>query len=169
MAVSKGTVTLFATKTVLFLIGAYLSLKTCVFHWFVGPIFGVVILIWRAKRFELELNPLTGGFLAASTFIYALVLWVFQILNAESNSNHALEIAVAVGTALLPLAHMAFLSASWKRIAIAIPGIYGGWYALYIFLEKTKLVDAASHAIINVVSIWQALYLFFLFFPGRRR
>lgn len=108
-------------KIGLFLIGTYLSYEHCAAYWYVGPIFGVVVLVWYAQSLCEIARLRCAAFLASSTLIYAFVFWLSDQL---SNTNYGLYVAVAAGTILLPIAHKLFLSVSWKRILITMPGPY---------------------------------------------
>lgn len=150
----------FLGKVIVFLAGAYFSGQYLNSYWYIGPIFGVVVLVWNTTSLRELLRLRNCAFLLASTLIYALVS---QLLSRE------FSLAVAIGTVLLPLAHMLFLRVHWKRTLVAIPCIYGSWYLLNIVIytlsgENAPLVGA----FVNMVSSWQAAYLLYMFTPLER-
>lgn len=151
-------------KRLVFAAGAYVSFDRCAEYWVVGPVFGVVVLLWQTAGVRALLAPKSLGFLASSTLIYALVYWISrQKMPEVSYLFSALLLAVLVGTVLLSLAHGRWLGASQRRVRIAIPIVYAAFY-LSQFLN---LPDAVQKWI-NAVSIWQAAYLFCFFGPEVR-
>ena len=152
-------------KAIAFLVCAWVSAAHMSDYWVIGPTFGLVVLVWRSTDVDALFKPDALAFLAASTLIYALVVRL-------ERGDLKLEGAVAVGTILLPLAHARFLKASWKRVATAIPGIYVVWFILSRALGQihdsagiSQKINEALHdvRIINLASIWQVVYLTFMF------
>ncbi len=133
-------------------------------YWYVGPVFGAVVLLWHAGSSRDLLRMRSLAFLAASTLIYALVAWLILEWDDEipeiPNVFDAGFLGVMIGSALLPVAHGAFLGASRRRVTIAIPCLYLAWHALVL----TKLFEL-DNALINSMSVWQALYLACMFAP----
>lgn len=133
-------------------------------YWYVGPIFGAVVLLWHAGSSRDLVRMRSLGFLAASTLIYALVAWIILEWDDEipeiPNVFDAGFLGVMIGSALLPVAHGALLGASWGRVTIAIPCLYLAWYALSL-----SELFGLDNALINFVSVWQALYLVCMFAP----
>ena len=147
-------------RIALFLAGAFISGKQVNEYWYIGPTFGIVVLAWYANSIQQLLSLRSLGFLVASTLIYALV----ARLAGE------LMVAVAIGTLLLPTAHAALLGTSWRRTAIAVPGIYGTWYLLGLltsWLGERWRLGPLEH-FVHLVSIWQVAYLLFMFVPSPR-
>lgn len=164
-------------KTVAFLICAWVSAAHMTDYWVIGPTFGLVVLVWRSTDVDALFKPDALAFLIASTLIYALVVRLqdTHINGLGVSSDVPLEIAVGVGTILLPLAHARFLKAPWKRAAIAIPAIYITWFVLSSALSalnsESRIGQKLSEALdqfqlLNLASIWQAAYLAFMFWPG---
>ena len=152
-------------KLLVFIVGAYVSFAHCAEYWVIGPVFGMVVLCWQATNVRAFLSPKRLRFLASSTLIYALVYWISrQKLPEVSYLFSAFLLAVLVGTVLLPLAHGRWLGASRRRVRVAIPVIYGAFY-----LSQFLNLSSAGQQWINMVSIWQAAYLFCFFGPELRR
>lgn len=143
----------------LFVVGAFISGKQMDEYWYIGPTFGIVVLAWYANSIQNLLSLRNLGFLVASTLIYALV----ARLAGE------LMVAVAIGTLLLPTAHAALLGTSWKRTAIAVPGIYGGWYLLGLAASWLEEWLWPVQSFVHMASLWQFAYLLFMFAPPPKR
>lgn len=158
----------FAGKLAMSVLGVYLSSTDIGSHfgfkgwaWFIGIIFGVVVLVWHWKpgdRFHVIYTIL---FLASSALIWAMVYGLVERRFVSSIYG-----PVFLGGALLGTAHAYFLGASWVRVAVAAPSLFACWYLLAIYTN-------IEYKMINSVSIWQGLYLLFLFgrwpFGGRSR
>ena len=136
-------------------------------YWYVGPVFGAVVLLWHAGSSRDLVRMRSLGFLAASTLIYALVAWIILEWDDEipeiPNVFDAGFLGVMIGSAFLPVAHGALLRASWGRVTIAIPCLYLAWYALVL-----SELFGLDNALINSMSVWQALYLVCMFAPKPR-
>lgn len=151
-----------AVRLALFAVCAWVSGEQMDERWVIGPLFGVVVLAWH-----LTLPPtLTlqhALFLVASTLIYALVAHL--AIDGLPVAQHSMEVnqAVLVGTVLLPVAHRQFLGAPWDRVVRTIVGVYVVWFAIGKLLEMMDL--DGTWGLINMASIWQALYLSFMFAP----
>ena len=157
-----------AAKVVVFLLCAYASATHMSDSWVIGPMFGLVVLIWRSPDVDDLFKPDAAFFLAASTLIYALVV------KLERSESFTLETAVAAGTVLLLAAHAGFLKTSWNRAAIAACGTYIVWFVVSRLLgqldEGTQIGQTISEALrdsrlVNLASIWQGAYLGFMFGP----
>lgn len=148
-----------AARAVIFVIGAYFCQEYAAEYWVVGPLFGAVVLFWHFSFARRTLHWNAAFFLIASTLIYALVVWISR---KPRLGDDAFYWAVWVGTILLPVAHALMLGASHSRAALAVPCIYGLWYGISSVLGQFTLPQAVQ-PFLNTVSIWQALYLLFLF------
>jgi len=146
-----------ALKLIVFVLGATASWRFIADHWYVGPIFGTVVLVWHVKALKDLIKPRAISFLVFSTLIYALVIWSHDLLES-------IYLAVAVGTILLTLAHKILLVASWRRLFVAIPSIYGIWFLFGKLLEYLEIISPLQF-FLNYVTVWQAAYLFFLLGP----
>lgn len=151
-----------AAKIFIFFIGAYFSYKHCASYWVVGPIFGVVVIVWNARSLPELTKAQNLAFLFCSTVIYALVYWI-----ASRNSDRGFFVAVAVGAVLLPVAHKIYFSVSWKRTLIVIPCLYGLWYGIGSLIAQLHF-EGTMETIVNYVSIWQVLYIALFFWPINR-
>lgn len=152
-------------KIAVFLIGAYLGGKHVTDYWVVGPIFGLVVVIWQATSLRALVTLRSGAFVVASTLIYALVLWLYgALLHPFSTQRDYSFVAMIAGTALLPLAHAWCFKVSWRRVLVAIPAIYAltylvGFLGDAVGLDKTPLADF----LYNGVTVWQGAYLLLMF------
>lgn len=153
-----------AAKIVLFLIGAYLSGQHLESYWFVGPVFGGVVLVWSARTLRDLFTPSSGAYLVASTLIYAFVVQI--VLLAPLLGEYDVFVGVFVGTVLLPVAHALFLKAAWTRALVAVPGVYGSWALVWFIMERLHVEGMPIGTFINLVSVWQAAYLVFMFAPN---
>ena len=133
-------------------------------YWYVGPVFGAVVLVWDARSSRDLVSIRSLEFLGASTLLYAFVAWIIMdgdsVIPEIPDVFDAGFLGVMIGSAFLPVAHGALLGAPWRRVKIAIPFLYLVWYALAL----SGLFDAEI-TLINSMSVWQALYLVCLFAP----
>ena len=157
-------------KALVFLICAWVSATHMTDYWVIGPTFGLVVLVWRSTDVDALFKPDAAAFLVASTLIYALVARLSEqhIKGLNTYSDVPLEVAVGIGTILLPASHALLLKVSWRRVAIAIPGIYVPWFVLSRLLDQPWIGGRISGAlnssmIVNLASIWQAAYLALMF------
>ena len=148
-------------RCAIFLAGAYWSYKRCAEYWFVGPVFGVVVLVWYASSLKILFSLRSAAFVAFSTLIYALV---YKTTSINKISHGVVYVPVAIGTVLLPLAHVIFLKAAYKRLLWAIPGVYVVFYVANEIINKFSLPSTIENWV-NVVIIWQAAYLIFMLAP----
>ena len=172
-------------------IGVYFCMLLQTRYWFVGPIFGGVVLLWHARSLRELLSFRSAIFLVASTFTYALMAAISSLNNfLVQNGPTPLDdrSAVAVGTVLLAIAHALFLKASWKRVGIAIPCVYGSWYLIaspmqqlplfldpvmdFIKMAKVPLLTPTLYFLFSLLArflycsnvyVWQGAYLIFMF------
>jgi len=156
------------------LVCAYISSDHMAEYWWLGPMFGMVVLIWQTDTPASMMQLPNGLFLAASTLIYALVV---RIVGSLNRGDWDIYVGVAAGTILLPVAHAWFLRAPWKRAKIAIPAVYAVWFLVSRGLEGLEragpagahLWEMIEHSkVVNSASIWQAAYLAFMFRPAER-
>jgi len=142
--------------------GVYFSYEMIDNHWFVGPIFGAVVLFWYWTLIPEPKIPGSICFFLTSTAIYALVLELTQRDLPNAGIFQFLDPAIITGTILLPVAHKLFLGGSWAKTAVAIPGIYlicFGGAQLSNFLS----LGAPYSSFVNSMSFWQGAYLIFMF------
>lgn len=104
-----------AVRLALFAVCAWVSSVYVTPLWVIGPMFGLVVLAWH-----LPLPPTFTGqhalFLLASTWIYALLMYLVIAGWPFSTDSVEVDQAVLIGTVLLPLAHRQFLGAPWPWI-----------------------------------------------------
>lgn len=138
-------------------------------YWYVGPAFGVVVLLWHTYRAAELLRPTSLAFLAASTLIYALVALIVMDLDEYiPNYGDFFDggfLGVMVGTVLLPIAHCRFLGGPWGRLKYSVPVHYAVWHIIVVAIDRSGISD---NDFINAMSIWQALYLIAMFGPWQR-
>ena len=106
-------------KITVFMSGAYLCYEDDRMenYWYVGPIFGVVVLIWQASKLKDLFQHRGSTFLIGSTFIYALVVY---IIAHTDDSDFWFRVAVAPGSVLLPLAHGTIFKVERPRVILTI-------------------------------------------------
>lgn len=147
-----------------FLVGAWISGEHTADRWVVGPVFGVVVLLWHARQWEQCWRKPSLIFLACSTLIYALVVTIALSGPGWFSDNMRIYLAVAVGTFLLPLVHAVCLGADTSRLRRAVPLIYVVWFMATKLLEwLDPSLPYPWNRLINSAAIWQAIYLYALF------
>lgn len=152
--------------------GAYLSFwlmgphSKLIANYFVGLVFGAVVIVWHARSVREWIDWRTAAFLASSTLIWILVYRLFWILGLPAS---------ALGTILLTVAQGWLLGTPRKRILIGIPCILGIWFLGYWYLSHVVFnaskysglfagVHAArADAITHSIPIWQGAYLLCMF------
>ncbi len=159
-------------RLVVFAASAWISVKYAVGYWVVGPVFGLAVVCWDSNTFKKFVAAKHLSFLAASTLIYALVYHI-STLNWDHGSDFldsiigSLPIAVVLGSVLLPLAHKFLFSSSFKRVARLIILLILSFYIITLFsfandhFEWSLKINFLAIAI----TVWQGLYLYFLFQP----
>ncbi|MFC1583842.1 hypothetical protein ACFL4U_04065 [Candidatus Neomarinimicrobiota bacterium] len=174
-------------RMVMFLAGAVLSNyrdlhRPPVIHYFVGTIFGVVVVIWHGRTVRELIHWRSAAFIAASTAIYVVVrilpdhsldeLTSISEIMAQFWSfileGFKLVGGVAFHSAVLPIAHALLLGASLKRVLVAIPVTLGVWFKvsllwLAIVLALPYPIPQSVLYVINYTSIWQMAYLLTMF------
>ena len=175
------------SRVVAFLAGAVLSNildlhRPPVLHYFVGTIFGIVVVIWHIRSLRELIHWRPAAFITASTLIYVVVrilpdhaldeLTSISEIMAQFWSfileGFKLVGGVAFHSAALPIAHALLLGASLKRLLVAIPVTLGVWFKLSLLWLAIILVlpwpmPQPVLYIINYTSIWQMSYLLTMF------
>jgi hypothetical protein len=153
-----------------------------VIHYFVGTIFGVVVVVWHVRSVRELVNWRSAAFIATSTLIYVVVrilpdhaldeLTSISEIMAQFWSfileGFKLVGGVAFHSAVLPIAHALLLGASLKRVLVAIPVTLGVWFKasllwLAIILVLPYPMPQPVLYLINYTSIWQMSYLLTMF------
>ena len=170
MKAAAGAPNYTAIRLIAFLIGAYISALHVAEYWTVGPVFGLVVLIWHAKSPRDLYDPMGLTFLFASTFIYAIVYWIsLRHVPTLPRAPHLLDatfLAVLAGSFLLPQAHMRWLGLE-RRLAIPTAvTLIVVYYLSGLLLNAVELPGWLSRWV-NAVSIWQGTYLCCTFRGGR--
>ena len=70
----------------------------------------------------------------------------------------------------MPAAHAALSSSDWPRAGVAIPILYAGWFAVWHAVDWVwEGLNLPHLAVLNLASIWQAVYLLVMFSPMVRK
>ena len=183
-------------KVAVFVAGAVLSNyldvnRPAVAEYFIGAVFGTVILVWHVRSVRELASWRAAAFIGATILIFMVVrilpehklneldslseiiagLWSFILDGLKYVGG------VLFSTVALPVAHALLLGASLKRLLVAIPVILGVWFKvslLWLALLLTIPDFARPLQLIHLIdftSIWQAAYLvcMFAFRPKRLR
>jgi len=145
-----------------YLVGAFLSARLCAAYWYVGPIFGAVVLVWC---FGLRVRPSSlrfFTFLLCSTFLYALVFlianirqpgWMFEPFDMVA-------VGVSVGSIFLPASHVLLFGGRWRSAGITSTLLIVSYFAVYcLFMVLQKIGISGSYFKYLVVYVWQGVYL----------
>jgi tetratricopeptide (TPR) repeat protein len=158
-----------ALKIALALGGIALPFITNSDDWWVGLLFGGVVLVWDTRSFRQLMNVRSAVFLACSTAIFVLAeAFARREMLQQTQVQHWLVspffVAVFAGGMLLAAAHGAVLRASWQRVAIAAPGIFAVWYL------NLRLMDVfwGTVDLRTLIALWQGLYLLFMLDAARQ-
>jgi len=142
--------------------GVLLSTKVVDSYWYVGLIFGLIVLQWNflcGKRVSI-LKAVS--FLICSTLIYALVFYIaknFEWTLRESDPIfNSLFLGIVVGSFLLPVIHLGFLGGNTKKSLLTS-------LLLIVTYLLVCLVFSGDSAIGDYVVVfsWQGFYLLALF------
>jgi hypothetical protein len=162
---------LLAFRLLIYLAGGYLSMACAteigggsqykLIGFLVGPIFGIVVLVWQSDYVLALFGSESLKFLVLSTLIWALV----DVLLHVASADRYFDLDILVGSILLPCAHAWVFRSSWRRaFAIALS---------FVGFESSRLLpEGRSHAvaqIINAASLWQGGYLLAMFGPDVMR
>lgn len=162
-------------RAVSYLIGAWISQRYAAGYWVVGPVFGLVVLIWDSEMpgdlFRLKNVP----FLTASTLIYACVFWIasrdfgynstfWEIFTGSASWG------VLLGSLLMPQVHRAVFGKGERAGALTVQLIL----SFYLVTAVSKLADHFGYGngvnyIAIAVFVWQGLYLANFFLKGGER
>jgi hypothetical protein len=150
-------------RIVAYIACAYWSGELLTDLWYVGPMFGAVVLLWQVHDWRRLLSWRHGAFLVASTLIYALVIRLHS-----TQERLAVEVAVAIGTILLPIAHGLLLGVARRHVQLIIPALFVLWYALVHMIAWIEGVGVPwLPGVFHMAAMWQALYLLLFFRPRK--
>jgi len=159
-----------AFRLVIYMVGGYLSMacateiggngKYNLIGFAVGPIFGVVVLVWQNDSVRSLVGSASLKFLLLSTLIWGLI---DQLLHVASGDKY-LDLIILVGSILLPCSHAWVFRSSWRRACLAIVLSFAGF-------ESWRLIADSSpnwvRQFINAATLWQGGYLLAMY--GRKR
>jgi hypothetical protein len=151
-----------AFRLAMYVVGGYLSMACAVevggnghyplIGFAVGPIFGVVVLLWRNDF----VSSASLKFLLLSTLIWSLVDWLLHVASGDKY----FDLDILVGSILLPCAHAWVFRSSWRRAGLAIALSFAGF-------ELSRLIPENGpdlmRRIINPAALWQGGYLLAMF------
>ena len=149
-------------KIASYLLGAFASAKLCAAYWYVGPIFGAVVLVWCFGRSVRPSLFRLLAFLLCSTLLYALVfliansrqpVWMFEPFDM-------LAVGVSAGSILLPQSHVLLLGGRWSSAAVTSILLILSYFAVYcLFFLVEKIGLSSSYSMYILAYIWQGVYL----------
>jgi hypothetical protein len=122
----------------------------------VGPIFGVVVALWKSDSIRSLFRPESLKFLLLSTLIWSLVDGLLHF------ADNYFELVILVGSILLPVAHAWVFRSSWSRAWVAIPLSFAAFECFRLIPGGTP---GQVKEFINVASLWQGGYLLAMFGP----
>jgi hypothetical protein len=157
-------------RLVMYAVGGYLSMacateiggdgKYPLIGFAVGPIFGIVVLLWQSDSVRSLVGSASLQFLILSTLVWALIDWLLHV----ASDDKYLDLNILVGSILLPCAHAWVFKSSWRRAGLAIVLSFVGF-------ESSRLIPESGPAlvrqIVNAASLWQGGYLLAIFGPER--
>jgi hypothetical protein len=155
---------LWAVRVALTFTTAFLSKTGGLEPWAIGALFGLAVLAWG---FLPDLRPQTivrgAAFVAAAAIVNEIVFQIavwgsFHLPQWDARVPIApVPAAVLTGTVLLPLAHRLLLGTTWRRLAVAVPGIGLTCAACIVFASRVIHLNMGTLAV-----VWQWAYLMFL-------
>jgi len=106
----------------------------------------------------------SGMFLIVSTLIYGWLIWISndRLLDLDLD---VWWIGLVGITVILPAAQALFLKTRWKRMAYVSLGVLISWLLLWGTATGCNYFVRGSEFFYNTMSLWQILYLFFMFGP----
>jgi hypothetical protein len=157
-----------AFRLVMYVAGGYLSIvcateiggngKYPLIGFAVGPIFGIVVLIWQSDSVRSLIASSSLKFLLLSTLVWALIDWLLHVASGDKY----LDLNILVGSILLPCAHAWAFRSSWRRAGLAIVLSFAGFESSRLLPENGDLLGR----IVNAASLWQGGYLLAMFGPA---
>jgi hypothetical protein len=124
----------------------------------VGPIFGVVVLLWMSDSIRTLFRSQSLTFLLLSTFIWSLIDWLLHVRSGDQY----FDLIILLGSILLPCAHAWVFQSSWPRACLAIALSFAAFECLRLMPDSRP--DWVG-AVLNAASLWQGGYLLAMFGP----
>jgi hypothetical protein len=162
---------LLAFRLVMYVVGGYLSMacatdiggsgKYNLIGFAVGPIFGVVVLLWQSDSLRSLFGSASLKFLLLSTLIWSLIDWLLHVASEDKY----LDPVILLGSILLPCAHAWAFRSSWPRAGLAIVLSFAGFESCRLIPDSRP--DWVGH-FMNAASLWQGGYLLAMFGPTLR-
>ena len=157
-------------KWAIYIVSVWISVKYADRYTVVGPVFGLAVVAYDSKFFRNVSRDKHVMFVAASTFIYALVYWV-SLGKWESKSqlfNYFIgpfSVGVVLGSILLPLAHQIILRSSIAKTKQVIPSLVVSFYVVMLtaYLSNEFGFGAHFNFASVAIAVWQGLYLYLFF------
>jgi hypothetical protein len=155
-------------RLVMYVLGGYVSMacateiggngKYNLIGFAVGPIFGVVALLWQNDSLSSLVESASLKFLLLSTLIWCLIDWLLHVASGDQYFDPI----ILVGSILLPCAHAWVFRSSWARAGLAIA-------LSFVAFESWRLIPDTSpnwvRHFINAASLWQGGYLLAMYGP----
>src|SRR5579859_4834334 len=148
---------LLALRLVVYVVGGYLSMACAteigdgghykLIGFAVGPIFGIVVLIWRGDF----MRSASWKFLLCSTLIWSLIDWLLHV----ASEDRYFDWIILLGSILLPCAHALVFSSSWRRAGLAIVFSFAGFESWRLMPESAPDL---LRRIVNAAALWQGGY-----------
>ena len=149
---------LLALRLVVYVVGGYLSMVCAteigdgsnykLIGFAVGPIFGIVVLVWQGD-FSLK-------FLLLSTLIWSLIDCLLHVKSLD----RYFDWIILLGSILLPCAHAWVFGSSWRRAGLAIVFSFAGFESWRLMPESAPDL---LRRIVNAATLWQGGYLLAMF------
>ena len=163
-----------------FLAGASLSGPRFWFFgpdWYFGVFFGAVIVIWEARSLKDLIGGRSVAFLGVATGIHQGSVFVADRLFGNlpaipliddlirtAFDDESILVAGLLLSLALPFAHLRIWNARCRPAKIIAPCLFGAWFGICILIFNWRPWDDW----VNVLSIWQAIYLACMFSPWPR-
>jgi hypothetical protein len=128
----------------------------------VGPIFGVVVLLWEYDSLRSLVTSASLKFLILSTLIWSLVDWLMHVASADQYFSWN----ILAGSILLPCAHAWVFKSSWQRALSAMLLSFLGFESWRLMPETAP--DLLKR-IANAAALWQGGYLLAMYGPANKR
>ena len=152
----------------------FLSFKFCAEYWVTGPVFAAALLL---VNYEQVLKGFSFKYVllsAASTLIYALVVWISS--NGWRFHNNIADMlmgstscGVVAGSFLMPGVHAVLFGIDIRRVRTTILLLLLSWYGALLASwidDKSGLRSPVNYALV-AIALWQGFYLYRLKLGGK--